>query len=144
MATTGTHDPRSIFVLLDGLRLEGFISDTIADYERLQEVQTDVGADGHVSITLPSTTAKIVTLAFYPSAPGYKILADIYKAERTEVPKPAHEYHQEDAVTGDVVSDPGAILLEGPLMSVGAQAGPRSFRILLPNPTEDYGANVTS
>lgn len=138
-----THDPKAVIVLFDGLRLEGYTENDISAYERLQDPDVQIGADGHTSVTRPSATAEIVTLVFYPSSTGYKILADTYAAEQAQVGAlPTHEFYQENAVTGDVISDKAARILQGPTFNEGAQAGPREFRILLPKPTKSYGENI--
>ena len=131
-------------VLWDGLRIEGFTTDGITAPERLQETETEVGSDGFVVVTRASANAEIVTLTLYPNSPGYRILSETFSQEQSERGSlPVHTYHQENSITGDVMSDPTAILLQGPLLGEGV-AGPREFKILLPDPVKRYAENIVA
>lgn len=144
MALVGTFDPKAVIVTWDGLRVEGFTTDGIATFEKLQESSRETGADGFTTITKPATLGRVATLTLYANSPGYKLLAETWNDEKAATgPVVEHTFQMEDVVSGDLVSDPAAVMLDGPVMDIGTTGGTRSFTILLPDPTERYGSEIS-
>ncbi len=143
MALTGTYDANAVICTTDDLRIQGFAPDSMIEYERLSEAEVTVGADGFAAVSKASSRALVATLTLLETSPGYRILADFWtEQENTVGPFTVRPFYMEDIINGDIVSDPQAVIIQGPVMSKGARVGTREFKIFLPDPTEKFAQNV--
>ena len=143
MALVGTYDPAAVILTVDGLRIQGLAPDSAIQSEKTSESEVTVGMDGVAVVSIAPGRARVVTITVLETSPGYRILADFWTDQRNTigaiVPRP---FNLEDLINGDLLNDPEAVLLEGPVISKGARVGTREFKMLLPNPTEKFAQNV--
>lgn len=144
MAIVGTYDPQAVILTVGGLRIQGFAQDSAITSEKITESEVTVGADGLAVVSVAPSRARIVTITLLEVSPGYKILADFWNEQRNaRGALPARKFNLKDLNNGDKLTDNSAVIYEGPVISKGARVGTREFKMLLPDPNEKFGTNIT-
>lgn len=128
-------------------RVTGFSSDDGCVVEKAgDDFQFDLSADGaHGAISRINDNSRMVTLKLRRGSVGYKLVAEAYAEQLRQSDKGAVGevgFSIYDPISGDKISERRMYFMNGPSMAFGKSAPEAEFKILLPNPTIVYGANI--
>lgn len=141
-----THDLAACILTVDGARIEGFGPDEVIEFEWLSPLgEAQVGADGQRTFSRSNDKGAAMTVTLMETSLSYKTLAARQQAQELETPIGRCVVFYRNLISGDEFTEEYATFEARPAMSVGKNAGTRSFRIVLPNAGRliKYGSLIT-
>jgi hypothetical protein len=146
---TGDYNLALVQINIGKFRVTGFSADDGCVVEKPSEdFQFDLSADGaHGAISRINDNSRTVTLKLRRGSVGYKLVADAYAEQLRQSDQGAIGevgFSIYDPISGDKISERRLYFMSGPSMAFGKSAPEAEFRLLLPNPTIVYGANIAT
>lgn len=131
-----------IFLIIGGIRIEGFGTDGFVTFETQAEPDVQIGVGGDAGVSIPASKALTANVALFENSEGYKVLSGFLAEDEQAggIGLIARTFAMSDANNGDTVTDNGAVLIRVDPPSKGASLNAVEFRFFLANPVTSRAA----
>lgn len=138
---TRTYDPKQIVMTLGGILFTGYVEGTFVDIEKEDGFKEDIGADGTENRTNTNKTGATVTVTLQQQSITNDELSSLYNTDiLSNTGK--RPFTMKDLNGTTFVFSKNAYIMKQPKIANGGTAGPREWKIRLPNVTTLVGGNI--
>lgn len=147
MGITSDYNLATVQCTVDDFRVTGWAPDDAASLAPMSDtMESAASADGsHVSISHLNDPRWECTLKVRRGTAAYRLLAEKAQAQAAEAKVGAVSplaFQIKDPNSGDKFVEANARFMREPDMPFSKTASDAEFKLLLPNPTRTYGANI--
>ena len=105
-----------IFLIIGGVRIEGFGGDGFVTFERQAELAIQLGVGGSAGVSIPANKSLVANVSVFENSEGYKVLSGFLAADERAggTGLIARGFSMSDANNGDTVTDNRAVPGGGP------------------------------
>ena len=133
-----------IFLIIGGIRIEGFGGDGFVTFDRQSEPDIQIGVGGSAGVSIPANKSLVANVSVFENSDGYKVLSSFLAADERAggMGIIVRNFSMSDANNGDTVTDNQAIIIRVAPPTKGSSLNTVEFRFFLPNPVIERAANL--
>lgn len=147
MAFSRDYNLAAVQVTVGNFRVSGWAPDDAVNLTPMSDImESEASADGsHVSVSHLNDPRWEATLTVRRGTAAYRLLAEKLQEQLAEAKTgavSALSFQVFDPNSGDKFTEAEARFMREPDMAFSKSASDAEFKLLLPNPTRVYGANI--